>query len=128
MDGYPYATMQDLSTLLCLLMPLQLVLVDRVCGACQAENNPIYIQFFNSTMSVSIIQDIPSPICNECSESSANGSFFTDEDNDTSGSCCFCGNNVLLCENIDHAFSYLNKTKASQCGLYAYVSMREMED
>ena len=130
--GYRYATMQDLPTLLCLLVPLQLVLVDGVCGTCKAENYPIYVEYFNTTKSVSIIQDIPSLICNEWSESSGsessgNGNFITDADNDTSASCCFCGNDVSLCENLDHALSHLDKI-ASRGGLYLYVALRETED
>ena len=122
--------MQDLSILLCLLVPLLLVLVDGVChcGTCQAESYPIYVQYFNSTMSVSIIQDIPSPICNEWSESYGNGSFITDKDNDTSALCSFCGNDVTSCENLDHAFSYLNKTIESQGGLYVYIGVNETKD
>ena len=128
MDGYHYEAMQDLSTFLCLLVPLQLVLIDGVCGTCQGANYPIYVQYSNRTMFVSGIQEFPSLICNEWSISSGNGSFITDADNDTSASCCFCANEVSLCVNLDHAFSYLNKTIASRGGLYAYVAMHETED
>ena len=126
MHACGYAVMPNLSTLFFHLLSLQLVLADE--GTCQAENYPIYLQYFHPIMSVSVIQDMPSLLCNESSVGSGNGSFAMMEVGDTSVSCCLCGNGILLCENLDHAFSYLENENPSQGGLYAYIAMEGTMD
>ena len=121
--------MRKLATVLCFLVPLQLVLVDETYGACQVENHAIYVRYY-TTAPANVVQPIPSLLCNQSSVSSASGDgdFALDVDDDTSASCCVCGDGVLLCETLDDAFSSLVHDNPSQDGLFAYIAMNETVD
>ena len=116
--------MSYLSTLLFQLFSLHLVRADG--GTCQAENHPIYVKYFYSTISSeNVVQEVPSLFCNGSGVSPGNEEVAMDAGPDT---CCPCGKGILLCESLDDAFSSLANEITSQGGLYASIAMNGTED